>query len=334
MRAIRRFTVRTVLPAELHDLDELSLNLRWSWHTPTRELFSGIDPALWDSVKRDPVALLGALGPDRLAALAADPDVVAKVRNAAGDLHRYLQEPLWYQQQVAGGEALPQAIAYFSPEYGITSVLPQYSGGLGILAGDHLKSASDLGVPIVGVGLLYGAGYFRQSLTRDGWQVETYPLLDPDGLPLTILREDDGTPPGSRSTCPAGACCTPTWVAAVGRVPLLLLDSNVPGNDEAARKVTDRLYGGGGEHRLQQELLLGVGGVRALRLWSRLTGAPEPEVYHTNEGHAGFLGVERIRELVTGSGLRSTPPSRRCAPRPCSRPTPRCPRASTGSAGT
>ncbi|MBE7702141.1 alpha-glucan family phosphorylase [Oerskovia sp. Sa1BUA8] len=304
MRAIRRFTVRTVLPAELHDLDELSLNLRWSWHTPTRELFSGIDPQLWESVKRDPVALLGALGPDRLAALAADQVFVDRVRAAAADLHRYLQDPLWYQEQVAGGEELPAAIAYFSPEYGITSVLPQYSGGLGILAGDHLKSASDLGVPIVGVGLLYGAGYFRQSLTRDGWQVETYPLLDPDGLPLTILREDDGTPARVSIDLPGGRVLhAHVWVAAVGRVPLLLLDSNVPGNDEAARKVTDRLYGGGGEHRLQQELLLGVGGVRALRVWSRLTGAPEPEVYHTNEGHAGFLGVERIRELVAGQGL-------------------------------
>jgi len=304
VRAIRRFTVRTVLPAELHDLDELSLNLRWSWHTATRELFSGIDPDLWESVKRDPVALLGALGPERLAALAADQEFVGRVRAAAADLHRYLQDPLWYQEQAAGGEDLPQAIAYFSPEYGITSVLPQYSGGLGILAGDHLKSASDLGVPIVGVGLLYGAGYFRQSLTRDGWQVETYPLLDPDGLPLTILREDDGTPARVSIDLPGGRVLhAHVWVAAVGRVPLLLLDSNVPGNDEAARKVTDRLYGGGGEHRLQQELLLGVGGVRALRLWSRLTGAPEPEVYHTNEGHAGFLGVERIRELVTGAGL-------------------------------
>lgn len=304
VRAIRRFTVRTVLPAELHDLDELSLNLRWSWHTPSRELFSTIDPQLWESVKRDPVALLGALGPDRLAALAADQEFVSRVRAAAADLHRYLQDPMWYQEQAAGGEELPQAIAYFSPEYGITSVLPQYSGGLGILAGDHLKSASDLGVPIVGVGLLYGAGYFRQSLTRDGWQVETYPLLDPDGLPLTILREDDGTPARVSIDLPGGRVLhAHVWVAAVGRVPLLLLDSNVPGNDEAARKVTDRLYGGGGEHRLQQELLLGVGGVRALRLWSRLTDAPEPEVYHTNEGHAGFLGVERIRELVTGAGL-------------------------------
>jgi glycogen phosphorylase len=304
VRAIRRFTVRTVLPEQLAALDELAQNLRWSWHAPTRELFASIDPDLWSDVRGDPVALLAALGSERLAALAADEEFTGRVRAAADDLHHYLRDPRWYQEHVttAGGE-LPRAIAYFSPEFGITSVLPQYSGGLGILAGDHLKSASDMGVPIVGVGLLYGAGYFRQSLTRDAWQVETYPLLDPDGLPLAVLREDDGTPAVISLALPGGRTLhAHVWVAAVGRVPLLLLDSNVPENDDAARKVTDRLYGGGGEQRLQQELLLGVGGVRALRAWSRLTGAPEPEVYHTNEGHAGFLGVERIRELV-GSGL-------------------------------
>lgn len=311
MRAIRRFTVRTVLPPELAPLDELAHNLRWSWHAPTRDLFAGVDPALWAQVHGDPVALVGALGPDRLAALAADAEFVARVHGAAEDLHRYLAEPLWYQTQAAaavggadGDAALPAAIAYFSPEFGITAVLPQYSGGLGILAGDHLKSASDLGVPLIGVGLLYGAGYFKQSLTRDGWQVESYPLSDPDGLPLSLLRETDGTPARVTLDLPGGRVLhAAIWKADVGRVPLLLLDSNVPENDDLARRVTDRLYGGGGEHRLQQELLLGVGGVRALRVWSRLTGAPVPEVYHTNEGHAGFLGIERIRELVADAGL-------------------------------
>src|SRR6478609_4089437 len=163
VRAIRRFTVRTLLPAELRDLDELAHNLRWSWHAPTRDLFAGIDPEAWASAHGDPVALLGALGPERLAELAADGAFVERVRAAAADLRHYLDDALWYQQRAAsdeGSDSLPAAIAYFSPEFGITSVLPQYSGGLGILAGDHLKSASDLGVPIVGVGLLYGAGYF------------------------------------------------------------------------------------------------------------------------------------------------------------------------------
>ncbi|GAB2967473.1 MAG TPA: alpha-glucan family phosphorylase [Actinotalea caeni] len=309
MRAIRRFTVRTVLPEALGALDELALNLRWSWHAPTRELFASFDPRRWEAVHGDPVRLLGTLTPERLAALAADGDVVARVQGLAADLKTYLSEPRWYQREAerraAAGEAeLPRSIAYFSAEFGITAALPQYSGGLGILAGDHLKSASDLGVPIVGVGLLYGAGYFRQSLTRDGWQSETYPLLDPDNLPLTLLREPDGTPARVTLGLPGGAQLhAQVWRADVGRVPLLLLDSNVPENDDAMRRVTDRLYGGTSEHRLQQELLLGMGGVKALRLHARLTDGVAPEVYHCNEGHAGFLGIERVRELVEAEGL-------------------------------
>ncbi len=178
-------------------------------------------------------------------------------------------------------------------------MLPQYSGGLGILAGDHLKTASDLGVPIIGVGLLYRHGYFRQSLSRDGWQQETYPVLDPDGLPLSLLREADGTVAKIDIGLPGGESLTArVWIAQVGRVPLLLLDSDVEENSEVVRDTTDRLYGGNTEHRLRQEMLLGIGGVRAIRAFTRLTGAVAPEVFHTNEGHAGFLGLERIRELT------------------------------------
>ncbi|GAA4345596.1 alpha-glucan family phosphorylase [Angustibacter luteus] len=306
MRAIRRFSVRTVLPEAIAPLGDLASNLRWSWHEPTRDLFAGLDPKRWKAVRHDPVALLGDLGTDRLAELAADPEFVARVNAAAADLDAYLHEPGWYTTHAAeAGEAgAPRAIAYFSAEFGITAVLPQYSGGLGILAGDHLKAASDLGVPIVGVGLFYKTGYFKQSLSREGWQQETYPVLDPDGLPLALLREADGTPCQVRVALPGGRqLVAHVWKAQVGRVPLLLLDSDVQANDEAARGITDRLYGGSGEHRLQQEMLLGIGGVRALRLWSRLTGAPNPDVYHCNEGHAGFLGLERIRELVQSEQL-------------------------------
>jgi glycogen phosphorylase len=293
--------VRTVLPEPIAALGELASNLRWSWHRPTQALFASIDPQRWAATRHDPMKLLGALSPEELDALAAGPDFVARVGEAAADLRDYLTQPRWYQR--LSGE-VPRTIAYFSPEFGITEVLPQYSGGLGILAGDHLKSASDLGVPIVGVGLLYRQGYFKQALSREGWQQENYPVLDPNELPLALLREPDGIPASVTIGLPGGRTITAhIWRAQVGRVPLLLLDSQVEANDDAARTITDRLYGGGGEHRLQQEMLLGIGGVRALRVWERLTGDVRPDVYHTNEGHAGFLGLERIRELVTTEGV-------------------------------
>ncbi|MDQ1604002.1 MAG: glycogen phosphorylase, partial [Actinomycetota bacterium] len=301
VKAIRRFTVRTVLPSELAPLGDLAFNLRWSWHEPSQALFRSLDPGLWERSGHDPVRLLGALRPDRLGELAVDAELVDRVRAAAADLEHYVSGDRWYQGAGLDG---PSSIAYFSPEFGITAVLPQYSGGLGILAGDHLKAASDLGVPIIGVGLLYRSGYFAQSLTAEGWQVERYPVLDPDGLPISLLREQDGTVLKVRVGLPgARGLVAQVWRAQVGRVPLLLLDSDVEDNGPEERDVTDRLYGGGSEHRLLQEMLLGIGGVRALRAYSRLTGAPAPEVFHTNEGHAGFLGIERIRELTEESGL-------------------------------
>ncbi len=301
MRAIRRFTVRPVLPTALSALGELAGNLRWSWHPPTQDLFESIDPELWEKSRQDPVKLLGLVPADLLARLAEDADFLARLEAARADLADYLGGPRWYQGL---DESAPSAIAYFSPEFGITAVLPQYSGGLGILAGDHLKSASDLGVPIVGVGLLYRHGYFRQWLSRDGWQEETYPVLDPDELPLSLLREADGTPARIAIGMPGGEeAVARIWVASVGRVPLLLLDTDIEENHGVLRDVTDRLYGGNTEHRLRQEMLLGIGGVRAVRTHARLTGFPEPEVFHTNEGHAGFLGLERIRELTEDKGL-------------------------------
>ncbi|MDO5740242.1 MAG: alpha-glucan family phosphorylase [Ornithinimicrobium sp.] len=305
MKAIRRLHVRTVLPQTLAPLHDLALNLRWSWHPPTRDLFESIDPELWAATGKDPIAVLSALRSSDMDRLAADQSFVAEVKDAAVDLERYLSKPRWYQENGAGrvdddGETL-DAIAYFSPEFGITAVLPQYSGGLGILAGDHLKAASDQGIPIVGVGLFYKSGYFAQRFNADGWQQESYPVLDPDDLPLSLLREEDGTPVVIRLTMPRGAHLDAlVWRAQVGRVPLLLLDSDIETNDPVRREVTNRLYGGGGDQRLEQEMLLGIGGVRALRAYSRITGAPKPSVYHTNEGHAGFQGVERISELVDG----------------------------------
>ncbi|MBK8470026.1 MAG: alpha-glucan family phosphorylase [Candidatus Phosphoribacter sp.] len=304
MKAIRRFNVRTVLPERISALGDLALNLHWSWHPPTRALFESIDPTRWAQCHGDPTALLARLSADELAALAADAEFVTRVEAARASLDRYLDAPRWYQQWADGQQAdgqpgAPRAIAYFSPEFGLTHVLPQYSGGLGILAGDHLKAASDLGVPMVGVGLFYKTGYFNQSLNALGWQQEDYPVLDPDGLSLALMREADGSPTVIELRLPGGRMLKAhVWKVQVGRVPLLLLDSDVTGNDDAARAVTDALYGGSGDRRFEQELLLGIGGVRALRAWSRLTGEHEPDVYHTNEGHAGFLGIERISELV------------------------------------
>ncbi len=282
-------------------LDSLARNLRWSWDHPTLQFFASLDPEAWERVGRDPVALLGEITPDRFRQLAADAGVVLEAQRLGEELDEYLTEDKWFQSE--SGDEKPESIAYFSAEFGITEAMPQYSGGLGVLAGDHLKSASDLGVPIVGVGLLYGAGYFRQSLTRDGWQRETYPLLDPNNLPLTLLREDGGTPVSVTVPLVDGRTLhAQVWVAQVGRVPLLLLDSNVPANDEVSRKVTDRLYGGSAEHRLEQELLLGVGGVKALRAFERSAGRTPAQVYHCNEGHAGFLSIERLREILSPEG--------------------------------
>jgi len=308
VRAIRRFTINPALPEQLAPLRGLMLNLRWSWHAETSEVFAAIDPAAWDRAGGDPVALLAQVPQERLARLAGDRKFLRRLSDAADDLRDYLTSPRWYQGASGRGADgqladAPAAVAYFSPEFGVTAALPQYSGGLGILAGDHLKAASDLGVPLIGVGLLYRHGYFTQSLSAEGWQVERYPASDPNGLPLTLLRDASGSPARIWVALADGAAlAAQIWIAQVGRVPLLLLDSYVEENEPAMREITDRLYGGGTEHRLSQELLLGIGGVRAVRAYCAATGHAEPDVFHTNEGHAGFLGVERMREYVE-SGL-------------------------------
>jgi starch phosphorylase len=298
VKALRRFTVRAHLPGRLAALEQLSTNLRWSWEKPTQDLFAAIDPALWARCGQDPLALLGAVSPARLDELAVDPAFTDRLDELAADLNDYLSRPRWYQQQ-SEGAVMPSGIAYFSMEFGVAEVLPNYSGGLGILAGDHLKAASDLGLPLIAVGLYYRSGYFRQSLTADGWQHETYPSLDPQGLPLRLLTDADGAPELVELGLPdCGRLRARVWVAQVGRVPLLLLDSDIGENDHELRGVTDRLYGGDQDHRIKQEILAGIGGVRAIRAFTAIEGLPAPELFHMNEGHAGFLGAERIRELI------------------------------------
>ncbi|EHB44375.1 alpha-glucan phosphorylase [Mycolicibacterium rhodesiae JS60] len=302
MKALRRFTVRAHLPDRLAALGRLSTNLRWSWDKPTQDLFASIDPQLWLQTGQDPVALLGAVTPARLDELATDEQFLNILDQLAADLDDYLNRPMWYQQQDAA--EMPTGIAYFSMEFGVAEVLPNYSGGLGILAGDHLKSASDLGLPLIAVGLYYRSGYFRQSLTADGWQHENYPSLDPQGLPLRLLTDAAGAPVLVELAMPdAKVLRARVWVAQVGRIPLLLLDSDIPENEHDLRNVTDRLYGGDQEHRIKQELLAGIGGVRAIRAFTAIEGRPAPDVFHMNEGHAGFLGVERIREYISEQQL-------------------------------
>jgi starch phosphorylase len=289
MRALRSFTVRPDLPEALAPLRELAMNLRWAWDESTRDLFRWVDPDAWDAGRHDPVRLLASTSPERLAALAGDPAFLRFQRSVVDDFHRYLDEPRWFQTR----SGPLRRVAYFSPEFGIAEALPQYSGGLGILAGDHLKSASDLGVPLVGVGLFYRHGYFRQDLTVDGWQQERFPDQDPWAMPLTLCEgvrvrvELAGEPLEAR-----------VWRADVGRVPLYLLDADVEQNPPELRAVTDRLYGGDVEHRLRQEILLGIGGVRALEELGI-----DAQVFHTNEGHAGFLGLERMRRAIVEEGL-------------------------------
>ena len=234
---------------------------------------------------------MAAISSERWGTLADDPAMVAATAHAAQRLTTAMSEPRWFQKHPSSALGL---VAYFSPEFGISETLPQYAGGLGILAGDHLKAASDLGLPLAAVGLLYDEGYFRQRLNADGMQEERYPPLDPHSLPL------HGTGVQISVDLAGDLVRCNVWRVQVGRISLYLLDTNVAGNSKEAGLITDRLYGGDSEHRLRQEMLLGIGGVRALRALGL-----EPQVFHTNEGHAGFLSFERIRELVA-TGLTFT----------------------------
>ncbi|MDP8938436.1 MAG: alpha-glucan family phosphorylase [Actinomycetota bacterium] len=289
MKALRSFTVRPQLPAALGSLHTLAMNLRWSWDERTQDLFRWVDSSAWEATGHDPVRLLGVVDHRRLETLAGDRTFLSFLHEVADDLQRHLTANRWFQ----GRQSPLRSVAYFSPEFGIAEALPQYSGGLGVLAGDHLKAASELGVPLAGVGLFYRQGYFRQELNGDGWQQERYVDLDPHAMALTAM---DGV---RVSVDLAGTkLVARVWQAHVGRIPLYLLDADVDDNDDEARHVTDRLYGGDTEHRLRQEILLGVGGVRALDAMDRM-----PQVFHTNEGHAGFLGLERIRRCIVDEGL-------------------------------
>jgi starch phosphorylase len=275
------------------DLSYLSRNLRFSWHKPTWDLFARLDPVAWRRTQHNPVRLLGELGDTALGERAADPALVATVAALAEDLRSYLKDgQTWFDRTHPGSNLL---VAYFSAEFALTECLQIFSGGLGVLAGDHLKSASDLGVPLVGVGLLYREGYFEQQVDAAGVQREAYPQLDFEQLPIRPVTGPDGSPVQVTIPLRDHQVLARVWRADVGRVPLYLLDTDIPANRPEERRITDRLYGGDPEHRLQQEIVLGIGGMRALAALGI-----QPGTVHLNEGHAAFAAVERVRQRIDG----------------------------------
>lgn len=291
MPKIYSYHVSPALPERLANLNELSLNLRWSWDHSTIELFRSLDRDLWEETNHNPRLMLGRTSQRRFAELAADEAFLAQMDRAWESLDNYMAGAGWFARDHP--EALSLRVAYFSAEFGLTECVPNYAGGLGILAGDHLKSASDLGLPLVGVGLLYQGGYFRQYLNPDGWQQETYPINDFHALPLVTAKGVNEHPLTVDIDFPGRKLFAQIWKVQVGRVPLYLLDTNIPQNSPEDRRITGALYGGDRELRMQQEIVLGIGGFRALHVLGI-----HPTVCHMNEGHSAFLGLERTRYVM------------------------------------
>jgi starch phosphorylase len=284
------------VPRRLERLPELAHNLFWTWQVGARDLFKSLDPELWEATGHNPVRLLRETA--NLEAAAEDADFVEAYDRSVRDLDGYLgnRRDTWMAHAYPD---FPGPVAYFSAEFGLHESLPVYSGGLGILAGDHLKSASDLGVPLVGVGILYAQGYFRQRLDAEGHQREVYEPLEPENRPVVPALDVDGREVLVSVELPGRELHLKVWKAEVGRVSVLFLDADIPENAPEDRTLTARLYGGNLRTRIAQELVLGVGGVRALR-----GVGIYPAAYHMNEGHAAFSGLERMRELVsTGSSF-------------------------------
>ena len=280
------------LPARVAGLAALARNVRWSWSLEARGLFRSIDPTLWHLTRHNPIALLDRVDSPRLAACAADPAFLARydslIENAARETS---QAGTWFA--ASHPDLAGRPVAYFCAEFGLHNSVPIYSGGLGILAGDHCKAASDLGVPLIGIGLLYTHGYFDQRLTVDGWQEDADEKFDPSRTPLERLRGSAGAHSLATVRTAGRAVHVGVWRMMVGRVPVYLLDTDLEENDPADRELSHRLYGGSQDLRLRQEWILGVGGVRVLRALGQA-----PAVWHANEGHAAFMLLERVRELV------------------------------------
>ena len=295
MKPIYRLNVLPSLPEDLTPLWDLAHNLWWTWSSKTIRTLQHIDPETWIACGRDPRRFLASLPNEQLQKLMEDGPLSARIGEVVQEYQHYQQRATWFDQ-AHSGSALQ--VAYFSAEFGLSEGLRIYSGGLGILAGDHLKAASDLGLPLVGVGLLYREGYFRQALNADGWQMERYPVNDFYQMPIEPVCDQDGSPLMVQTPLADGTVHARIWKATVGSIALYLLDANVSENTPAERDITARLYGGDTAMRIRQEVLLGVGGLRAL--WRM---GIHPSVCHMNEGHSAFLALERIRQLMHDDGL-------------------------------
>lgn len=298
MKPIHTFNVSPSIPDVLQPLLNLANNVYWDWNTEIRSLFQRIDRDLWENTRHNPVLLLGTVSQERLLELSEDEGFLAHLERAEKELKDYLESRTWYRRY-RGEKHETDCFAYFCAEYGLTRCLPLYSGGLGVLAGDHLKSASDLGLPLVAVGLLYQEGYFAQYLTGDGWQQEQYPINDFYNMPLELIRQPDGNFLMITVEYPGRLVYARAWKVNVGTVPLYLLDTNIEQNTNPYdHDITDRLYGGDLDLRIHQEMMLGIGGIRLLKALGY-----QPTVYHLNEGHSAFLILERIKMLMQEKNL-------------------------------
>ena len=295
---IHSFRVVPDLPEALRPLLEIAHNLWWSWHPEAVGLFKRLDRELWEESGHNPVKVLGMLDQSILERVAQDKSYLHALGNVHAAFRHHNERMSWCQRQFAPvcnpepGSARPMRIAYFSAEFGLTECFQIYSGGLGCLAGDHLKSASELGVPLCAIGLLYRCGYFHQYLNADGWQQETYPDLDFHNLPIRRILNDRGDQMRVGVDLPGRTVTLGLWRCNVGRIPLYLLDSNMPENSREDRDITKTLYGGDIEMRIKQEIVLGIGGIRALEAVGE-----DPTVFHINEGHAAFIALERMARL-------------------------------------
>ncbi|HPI03350.1 MAG TPA: alpha-glucan family phosphorylase [Candidatus Goldiibacteriota bacterium] len=291
------FNVLPNLPEKLKPLLELAYNVWWAWDSEAFALFRDIDPDVWSQTSHNPVKLLYRVQQERLETIANDEGFIFRVENVLKKRDQYMSRPCWYDKIK---KELPSdyQIAYFSAEFGLAECLPIYSGGLGVLAGDHLKSASDLGLPFTAVGLLYSQGYFHQYLTTDGWQHEKYVTHDYNTAPVKQLKKPDGSNIIIELKMPHGIVKFSLWKVQVGRINLYLMDTNIPENSHADREITSKLYGGDLEMRIKQEYLLGIGGMIALD-----SLGIKPTVTHMNEGHSSFLALERIRMLMEKNKL-------------------------------